>query len=297
MSSRSSNEKPEALAAALGRIAAEEMDVAVRELGRRDRGEAVHESRKAIKRLRGLLRSLRVSLPEKLFRAENRRLAEAGRKMSPLRDIHVQLRTLGKIKADGSPMAARVRRELLSRQQSFTRSIPSLHKAVREMLGRSRQTIGSWPLHKTTTATLVAGLKRMYKQGRAAFRTAHKNSTPENLHEWRKKTKALGYGFELVEQLKPGELARSRKRCQKLGDELGSEHDLFMVLEALRASHKASPAPDFSRLARGIKARRAKLQKRAFKIGKSIFQEKPRAFARRLDCHLEGAVKQQSRKK
>src|SRR5580658_10528169 len=87
----------EGLAAAFGRIAAEEMDLAVAELRRPDRGEAVHNARKSLKRLRALLRSLRVAFPKKLFRAENRRIAAAGRKISPMRDVHVQLRALVKL--------------------------------------------------------------------------------------------------------------------------------------------------------------------------------------------------------
>ena len=50
------------------------------ELRRRDQGEAVHNARKALKRLRALLRSLRVAFPDKWFRAENRRIAAADEK-------------------------------------------------------------------------------------------------------------------------------------------------------------------------------------------------------------------------
>ena len=96
-------EKSEGLAAALGRIAGEEMDLALTELRRRDHGEAIHSARKSIKRLRALLGSLRVAFPKELFRAENQRLADAGRKISPLRDVHVQLRTLGKLQAADDP--------------------------------------------------------------------------------------------------------------------------------------------------------------------------------------------------
>src|ERR1700685_1476505 len=87
-------EKNEALSAALGRIAAEEIALAMTELRRPHRVEAMHNTRKSLKRLRSLLRSLRVAFPKQLFRRENRRLAAAGRKIAPLRDVHVQLRAL-----------------------------------------------------------------------------------------------------------------------------------------------------------------------------------------------------------
>ena len=282
-------EKGEGLAEALGRIAAEEMDLARTELRRQDGGKAVHSARKAIKRLRALLRSLRVVFPKKLYQTENQRLAEAGRTISPLRDLQVQLRTLGKLRDGRGRAGGKIRRDLLRRQENFARKIPALRRTVRRMLGDSRGTIGSWPLDKTTPMTLAAGLKRIYKQGRSALKTACKNPSPENLHEWRKKAKALGYGFELIECLVPKKIARTMRLCQTLGDALGDDHDLFLVLQALARENQSQPARDYAGLARRISAKRAKLQKQAFKLGKMVYSEKPRAFAKRLDRHLGGA--------
>ncbi len=280
-------EKGEGLASSLGRIASEEMDLALTELRRRDRGEAIHSVRKAIKRLRALLRSLRVAFPKKLFRAEDQRLAEAGRKMSPLRDVHVQLRTLGKLRAAKDSAGGRAHRDLLRQQENFTRKIPVLRRAVRRMLGGSRGSIESWPLAKTTPAILSAGLKRVYAQGRKAFRTACKSPTPENLHEWRKKAKSLGYGFELIESVAPKEFSKRIPMCQALGDALGDDHDLFMVQQALGGASRSQPSPDDAGLARRIAARRSKLQKKALRLGKKVFRENTRAFAKCLDWHLE----------
>lgn len=286
-------EKGEGLAAALGRIAAEEMDLALRELRRRDQGEAIHSARKAIKRLRALLRSLRVAFPKELFRSEDQRLAEAGRKISPLRDVHVQLRTLGKLQAANDPVGGKIRRDLLRRQEGFARTIPALRRAVRRMLDSSRGTIGSWPLNKTTPLTLAAGLKRVYKAGRSAFKTARKTPVAENLHEWRKKAKALGYGFELVECLVPKKFSKRMRLCQELGEALGDDHDLFMVLQALGGANRSQPARDYAGLDRRISAKRAKLQKQAFQLGKTVYREKPRAFAKSLDWYLKQTGKQQ----
>jgi CHAD domain-containing protein len=282
-------EKGEGLAEALGRIAAEEMDLARTELRRQDGGKAVHSARKAIKRLRALLRSLRVVFPKKLYQTENQRLAEAGRTISPLRDLQVQLRTLGKLRDARGRAGGRMRRDLLRRQQRFSRKIPALRRAVRRMLEDSRGTIRSWPLDKTTPRTLAAGLKRIYKQGRSAFKTAAKNPSPENLHEWRKRAKALGYGFELIERLAPKKISRTMRFCQALGDTLGDDHDLFLVWQALEREHQSRPDRGYAGLARRIAARRAKLHKRAFKLGRLVYREKPRAFARRLDRPLGAA--------
>jgi CHAD domain-containing protein len=281
----------ESLAAAFGRIAAEEIDLAAAELRRPNRGQAVHNARKALKRLRALLRSLRVAFPKRLFRAENRRIAAAGRTISPLRDVHVQLRTLGKLKAAASPAGEHVRRQLLRRQSSFVRRIPALRQTVRAMLDVSRQSLASWPLRKATAEDLAAGLKRIYKQGREAFKAARTSPTPGHLHEWRKKSKSLGYGLELIKGLGPAKLSRMIRRSDALTEALGDDHDLFMVLSALNQEHKANPASDFRPLARRISLKRAKLQKRAFRLGAKIYGEKPVCFEQRLDRYLRGARK------
>jgi CHAD domain-containing protein len=201
------------------------------------------------------------------------------------------------LRAANDPAGGRIHLELLRRQESFARKIPALRRTVRQMLSSSQEAIGSWPLAKTTPQTLVAGLKRVYKQGRSAFKIAVKNPGPEHLHEWRKKAKALGFGFELIERLGPKELSKRKRFCQTLGDMLGEDHDLFMVLQVLGRAHQARPARDYAELARRISAKRAKLEKKAFKLGQAVYSEKPRAFAKRMDRHLGGDGKLKSKKK
>jgi CHAD domain-containing protein len=252
----------------------------------------VHNARKALKRLRALLRSLRVAFPKKLFRAENRHIAATCRRISPLRDVHVQLRTLGKLKAAASPAGDHIRRQLLRQQSSFIRRIPALRKTVRALLDVSRQSLASWPLRKATAEDLASGLKRIYKQGREAFKAARKSPTPGHLHAWRKKTKSLGYGLELIKNLGSGELSKMIRCSDILTVALGDDQDLFMVLRALDKEHRSNPASDFNRLANRISLKRAKRQKRAFKLGEKVYGEKPGGFEKRLDRYLRRARKQ-----
>jgi len=282
----------ESLAKAFGRIAAEEIDLAMAQSRRLHRGEAVHNARKALKRLRALLRSLRVAFPKKLFRAENRHIAATCRRISPLRDVHVQLRTLGKLKAAASPAGDHIRRQLLRQQSSFIRRIPALRKTVRALLDVSRQSLASWPLRKATAEDLASGLKRIYKQGREAFKTARKSPTPGHLHAWRKKTKSLGYGLEMIKNLGSGELSKMIRCSDILTEALGDDQDLFMVLRALDKEHRSNPASDFNRLANRISLKRAKRQKRAFKLGEKVYGEKLGGFEKRLDRYLRRARKQ-----
>jgi CHAD domain-containing protein len=182
----------------------------------------------------------------------------------------VQPRALRRLKAASSSSGEQVCRQLLRRQSSLILRIPALRKMVRAMLDISQQSLASRPLRKATAGHLAAGLKRIYKQRRAAFETARASPTPGHLHEWRKKVKSLGYGLELIHGLGPAKLARMRRDSDALSQALGDNHDLFLVLRSLRLEDRAFPAGDYAALARRICRKRAKLQDRAFKFGEEL---------------------------
>jgi CHAD domain-containing protein len=274
-------EKDEFLAIAIARITAEEIDLAMSELDRRDHGEAIHNARKALKRVRALLRSIRAAFPGK-FRAENRYVAEIGRKISPLRDVHAQLRALASLGAVGGA-GQRTRDALLLRQSDFCRKIPEILETVKKMLRISSQNIAKWPLKKVTRDDLVASVHRIYKKGREAFKTARKKNSPENLHELRKQAKWLGYSFELIEVYLPPKTSKIIKKVEALSDVLGDDHDLFMLQAALNADKHSRGVSGYRSLIRMICARRRKLQKKAFKAAPGIYAEKPNRIKKQLE--------------
>jgi CHAD domain-containing protein len=231
-----------------------------------------------------LLRSLRVAFPRR-FRAENQHIADAGRKISPLRDIHVQLRALQELGSRGAA-GRRTRRLLLQRQSEIQQKTPALRKTVKEMLRVSGQNIATWPLAKAKPRDLSRSLKRVYKQGRQAFKAACKRGSAECLHEWRKKAKLLGYGLELIKDIGPGRVSKMIKRLEALSEDLGDDHDLFMVGQALESDKLSRRAEDYKALTRRILERRRKLQKAAFKAGRVIYAGKPGNFQKELDCCL-----------
>jgi CHAD domain-containing protein len=283
-------EKGEGLAAALQRIAAEETHLAINELSHEDHGQAIHSARKSIKRLRALLRAVRVVFSDKAFRGENQRLARMGRKISPLRDIHVQLHTLGKLRAAHDRIGARVRRDLMRQEEDFARKVPRLREDIRNLLDKSNGSIESWPLAEATPDSLSAGIKKVYRQGQRAFADACKSPTTENLHECRKKTKALGYGFELIQRLAHKKVLKMMQICGKMGDALGDDHDLCIVSEALEHENRAKPDPAYDKLAGRIKDERARLQRKAFKLGRRLYKDKPGVFAKRIERSLDKRI-------
>ena len=62
-----------------------------------DHAVAVHETRKALKRLRALLRLIRPAIGDDAFRHENAQLRDIGLSLSGARDRHVLLETVNKL--------------------------------------------------------------------------------------------------------------------------------------------------------------------------------------------------------
>jgi hypothetical protein len=95
--------------------------------------------------------------------------------------------------------------------------------------------------------------------------------------------------LDLIRELAPAKLSKMIRRSDELSEALGDDHDLFMVLSALEREHQSHPAGDFRALAGRISRKRAKLQKRAFKLGEKLYDKKPGGFEARLDHYFRRA--------
>jgi hypothetical protein len=231
--------------------------------------ESVHAARKALKKARAALRLLRPGLGEALFRAENRALRDAGRCLSPLRETKSQLDALAELQSRHAGKLRRVRLDALEAglraEQAEARRKLELQSCV-ALLDRTRQI----DLTHLDSPVFEDGIRRIYKKGRKAFRQAGKAATPEALHEWRKQVKYLHDALATLHGPRAGRAARIAKRADKLAGRLGDDHDLAVLSRRKRAPDK---------LRKLIAARREKLQKRAFKLGRKLYSKKPRRIA------------------
>lgn len=229
--------------------------------------ESVHAARKALKKARAALRLLRPGLGAALFRAENRALRDAGRCLSPLRDTRSQLDALaelrrrhpGKLRRVGlAALETGLRADRAAARRKLELQLPSC-LALLERAGRAD------PGH-LDSSIFEEGMGRVYRKGRKAFRRAGKRRTAEALHEWRKQVKYLHDALAALHGAARGKAAKIAKRADKLAERLGDDHDLAVLSQRRRAPKK---------LRKLIAARRERLQKRAFRLGKKLYRRKP----------------------
>jgi CHAD domain-containing protein len=258
----------------------------------REIGEAVHETRKSLKRLRALVKISRPALGDARYRRENAEFRQTGRLLSAARDAKVLTETLdGLFERAGDELSPDTAAPLRSRlEEEHARALEALvqdEAAVETVLARlksARRRTARWTFPVQEFDVLTPGLERIYRRARRRFRAAAAQPSDENLHEWRKRVKDFWHACQIVRLAAPKRLKRLGKRAHQLSDLLGEDHDL-VVLRAYVETHPGS-LPDVEAresLQVLIERRRQVLQQQAFEIGAELFKQGPRPFAGGLE--------------
>ncbi len=285
----------EPVAIGVKRIAAEQLDRAIEALSPpfQDHGVAVHDARKSMKKLRAILRLVGDEIGREEFADHNRAFRDAARRLSEIRDAAVLPETLRKLreeKGKGKLDAAFDRAMSLLEPSALEsgdqdRKRQQTEGAMKEVAGnllRIRLRVEDWSIERNDFRALRGGIRKVYKRGRKGFAEALDEPTAANLHEWRKQVKYLWYQVRLLRGIWPPLLKSLAEELRELAEELGEDHDLAMLRDAL-AGLMADDTAELEMMVKVIEKRRAKLQERAMMHGSRIFAERPKAFAGRLE--------------
>jgi CHAD domain-containing protein len=280
--------------------AREQLAGAVERLERAEEGpvKAVHEARKHLKKTRALLRLVRPALGKQAYRQENDALRDAGLALSGARDADVRVATAralaehaaGRLPAD---VFDALRDALAAEAAGPERVGADRFAAVIEALRATEPRVEAWPLDDADWDTVLAAATRAYARGREAFALARATPEPELLHAWRKRTKDLWYHQRLLAPAWPDVLGAQAEAAHELSELLGDDHDLA-VLDQRLADDAAplAPAVDAQRgeLRALVAHRSGELRADAARLGRRLYAESPKAFARRLARYVELAV-------
>jgi CHAD domain-containing protein len=296
----------EPAAAGVHRMTVAQLDLAIRTLQGRPVGDpdlAVHETRKAIKRVRTLQR-LRADADSRAGAdASKALLREAAAALSGVRDAKVALETLESLtrrhpdRLTGAGVArlhAVLREEHHAAEQALACS--GARKQALALLQATRAGVAMQdprtPVTRRDTRAVDAGLLRLYGRGRKAMAAARKRKGIVEMHEWRKRVKDLRYAAEalarqqtaVAKQRRQARLRKVARRADKLAEALGEEHDLALLAKRVRGEDEIFRGDRASRkgLLRAIGRRRRQLRKRAFRAGFALYERKPTRWAKRL---------------
>lgn len=253
-----------------------------------DQAKLVHDTRKTIKRMRALARLLREEIGEREFRRVNSQLRDTGRRLAPSRDRAVRLSTLLRLIALHPKALALDGVERLQAQLEADRTQteePVVDPHVLGDVAEMRRELSHWNLLDHDLDTLSPGLRQIYSEGRRRYRRVKRHPTdPQNLHDWRKRVKALYYALDMLGGASAKGARGPTKRAERLGEALGEEHDLWMLFVYIEEHPQALRPSDDSRdvLLKLIAKRRKRLRERAFATGARVYSDPPDKFTRRI---------------
>ena len=302
----------EALAGGLRRLSLDQFDLALTGLRGQavSRDVAVHEMRKASKRIRALLRMVRPVIGERVFKAENAALRDAARLVSGVRDGAVLVDAVGRMRGRYGHLLApgvfldledRLRRRhqrmlgrVLNDDDVLEHVVGELHKA------RSRY--AAWPVDledprfpvgrssrrpiSNSFSSIGPGIAGTYRDGQKQMKSATGEPTTENFHAWRKQVKYLRHQVEIVSPVWPEVVGGLATSLSDLGDVLGDDHDQSELVRLVASVPDLMPDSDERNLLVALsQQRRRELQGAAMVMGKRIYAEAPDRFALRLEAY------------
>jgi CHAD domain-containing protein len=250
---------------------------------------AIHAARKQLKRSRGLIRVVRDDLGRRRFARTNRRLRDASRPLSNVRDAKVLIDTLEILcDTEGLPerSAAPMRKALEARRREVReRVLKDLHmrQAMVKRLRQGSRIIASWSPAEQGWKAIGAGLSRTYRHGRAAMQAAAQEATDAALHESRKRTKDLLYVMEFLVQVRPEALQPLVADAHALTDLLGDDHDLAVLQSVVDGELELRlPAARRKQLKRLVARRRSHIQQTAHILGRRLYAQTGAQFVARI---------------
>lgn len=189
---------------------------------------AVHEVRKAVKRVRALLRLLRPGLPD--HEALDTLLRDAARHVAALRDADVLLHTLETLSPGGLPA---VRAALHARRSAGGADAEAALAACRAALAAAEPMLRGLSLTGSSDEVLHAGLSITLRRARSANRVALRADSAVALHDFRKRVKDHLYHARLLTPLWPELMHPHAEAAEALSEALGKMNDIAVFVEAL----------------------------------------------------------------
>ena len=296
--------RSEPLAAGVKRVAMDQLEHAAEGFFRPAAhfGEAVHQSRKSMKRVRALLRLIHSGLPKKVFAFENQSLRDTARLLSEIRSSRGVLDAADSVVAlYGDLLADGTFEELidgLERRRDLAELTaledPNLVGRVVRSLERAYHRYGSWPTDPETRkvygggvddsySVIEPGLTRTFSRGRRGMVAAYKYPSDGNFHEWRKRVKDFRHQMEFLTPLWPEVVVGMAITLDRLGEILGEDHDLAELSALLSARPDLCPDHRERSLFRALaEQRRQELQVAAEVLGRRVYADRPESIAERF---------------
>ncbi len=253
--------------------------------------EKVHASRKHFKKIRAVWRLIRDDIGKKMYQSENVFYRDLGRKLAVMPEVRVHLKTLKDMEEDHADEDSfnQIQAYLQKRYASEKERVKQEHilDQITEQVELGKQRVIDLQLSNEIFNAFEKGIKRVYKKGTKALEAAKKDTSTENLHEWRKRVKYLWYHVRLLQNVWKPVLKGYENSLDILSDYLGDEHDLSELKKLINNNVKGEYPEETKHLTKILDKQRNKLQQKAWSVGERIYTKPTKLFINKLDVYMD----------
>lgn len=256
------------------------------------RANAVHEARKAMKRLRALLHLIKPAMPKGTFAANEARVKMIARSLSGARDAQAMFETACKLEGhEAAPKVAAVSAALRANLQAKCAEAElgldgSGTNQLRKLLKEAKSSFAQLTLEDDEFAVVAATLEKDYRKARRAFERAYRLDEDEEFHEWRKYVQRHWRQLVLVAPSWPRAIRPHVALARQLSEVLGEDHDLSVLAGIVKAHGDELGASDAVEAYLSLcRTRQTELRRLAHDLGARLLAEKPSSLSRRVSAY------------
>gem|GEM_PF-334500 len=257
-----------------------------------EKHEAVHEARKAFKKVRACLRLVRDHID--YYKEGNVWFRDRGREISGIRDATADLEALVQLKKQYSSRLYKnafntLRDALEQRRKKLAKAVFEQEDRLSSILDAIRakkEEIPGWPLDIQRFNDIRPGIKRTYKRGVKALHASREDGNVENFHEWRKRAKYLRYQLDVMNRLWPVVFEVLEDELHEVTDMTGTLKDLYNLGDVGAELGNPFRDEDERILFRALIDKQVEyLKKHALLKGRKFYADDPTDFCDRLEVY------------
>lgn len=257
---------------------------------------AIHDARKAFKRIRALLCLVRPALPPKVYAKENARYRKIGRRLSASRDLHVMRETILKLESwqriETRGSLTRLRKQVWHAGHDETIIASEARNKVIDDLEVARKKWRSIVLSGDGFELVGKGFKASYQSGLRAFAIAYADNRDQDFHEWRKYVQQHWRHMQLLHDAWPAYFSARMEAAKALSEIVGYDHDLCVLADFARRLDKSRLPPKHARIVlRLIEERQCQLRDIAHARGDRLYVESAKGLHDRVKTYWETSLR------
>ncbi|WP_161601188.1 CHAD domain-containing protein [Neoaquamicrobium microcysteis] len=272
-----------------GRIVEETCDAVAVHLNAADHRRGLHEARKALKKLRALLRLVRAAEPKSL-KVQEHRFRDAARAIAGSREATAAVETLERLIAAHPDRIVdcrlgEIRCHLLARCAQAGAGLDEARGEASALCIEARDELRGLAFDEKLSddAVLAEGMERTLRHWKKALEAAGKDGEAEDFHELRKAVKAHWAQLGLLRAFGLRGVGQRREAVEALGERLGELNDIHVMREAVARGTLGPPADlDTRAFDRLLKKEAKALAAAALPQAKKLLQSRPDGLRRRM---------------